>query len=70
MVGVSAISWRTEKGLEEIAVGSDTPYQRRAAEKNDKVPVRYRPNAASGGWGYGRDLVSLPRKGDKPALTS
>ena len=24
------------------------------------VPVRYRPNAASGGWGYGRDLVSLP----------
>ena len=21
-----------------------------------KVPVRYRPNAASGGWGYGRDL--------------
>ena len=24
-----------------------------------KVPVRYRPNAASGGCGYGRD-VSLP----------
>ena len=23
------------------------------------VPVRYRPNAASGGWSYGRDLVSL-----------
>ena len=23
-----------------------------------KVPVRYRPNAASGGWGYGRDLAS------------
>ena len=22
------------------------------------VPVRYRPNAASGGWSYGRDLVS------------
>ena len=22
-----------------------------------KVPVRYRPNAASGGWSYGRDLV-------------
>ena len=21
-----------------------------------KVPVRYRPNAASGGWSYGRDL--------------
>ena len=27
-----------------------------------KVPVRYRPNAASGGWSYGRDLVSLPRR--------
>ena len=24
------------------------------------VPVRYRPNAASGGWGYRRDPVSLP----------
>ena len=24
------------------------------------VPVRYRPNAASGGWSYGRDLVALP----------
>ena len=22
-----------------------------------KVPVRYRPNAASGGWSYGRGLV-------------
>ena len=26
------------------------------------VPVRYRPNAASGGWRYGRDHVSLPRR--------
>ena len=25
-----------------------------------KVPVRYRLNAASGGWSYGRDLVPLP----------
>ena len=23
-----------------------------------KVPVRYRPNAASGGWRYGHDLMS------------
>ena len=30
------------------------------AAKIEKVPVRYRPNAASGGWSYGRDLVSLP----------
>ena len=28
-----------------------------------KVPVRYRPNAASGGWGYGRDLVSAAKRG-------
>ena len=27
------------------------------------VPVRYRPNAASGGWGYGRDLVSAAKRG-------
>ena len=27
------------------------------AERNEKVPVRYRPNAASGGWSYGRGLV-------------
>ena len=33
-----------------------------------KVPVRYRPNAASGLWSYGRDLVALPWKGDTPAL--
>ena len=26
----------------------------------EKVPVRYRPNAASGGWSYGRDVASLP----------
>ena len=25
-----------------------------------KVPVAYRPNAASGGWSYGRNLASLP----------
>ena len=34
-----------------------------------KVPVRYRPNAASGGWGYGRDLVHC-RDREKAALTS
>ena len=28
--------------------------------------VRYRPNAASGGWSYGRDLASLPLKGKHP----
>ena len=33
------------------------------------VPVRYRPNAASGGWGYGRDLVHC-RDREKAALTS
>ena len=27
-----------------------------------KVPVRYRPNAASGGWSYGRDLVSAVKR--------
>ena len=27
------------------------------------VPVRYRPNAASGGRGYGRDLVSAVKRG-------
>ena len=31
--------------------------------KTEMVPVRYRPNAASGGWSYGRDLVSPPRFG-------
>ena len=31
-----------------------------------KVPVRYRLNAASGGWSYGRDLVSLSWKGKHP----
>ena len=25
---------------------------------SEKVPVRYRPNAASSGWSYGCDLVS------------
>ena len=25
-----------------------------------KVRARYRPNAASGGWNYGRDLALLP----------
>ena len=35
-----------------------------------KVPVRYRPNAASGGWSYGRDLVSaVKRARETPALT-
>ena len=37
--------------------------------KLEKVPVRYRPNAASGGWGYGRDLVHC-RDRKKAALTS
>ena len=27
------------------------------------VPVRYRPNAASGGWSYGRGLVHCHEKG-------
>ena len=26
-----------------------------------EVPVRYRPNAASGGWRYGRDLARAAR---------
>ena len=30
---------------------------------SDKVPVRYRPNAASGGWSYGRDLAHRREKG-------
>ena len=33
---------------------------------SNKVPVRYRPNAASSGWSYGRDLASLPWKGKHP----
>ena len=28
------------------------------------VPVRYRPNAASGGWSYGRDLCHCREKGN------
>ena len=28
----------------------------------DIVPVRYRPNAASGGWSYGRDLCHCRRR--------
>ena len=32
----------------------------------EMVPVRYRPNAASGGWSYGHDLASLPWKGKHP----
>ena len=35
----------------------------------EKVPVRYRPNGASGGWSYGRDLVSAVKR-EAPALTS
>ena len=31
-----------------------------------KVPVRYRPNAASGGWSYGRGLVHFCEKGTHP----
>ena len=27
-----------------------------------KVPVRYRPNAASGGWSYGRDLAHYRKR--------
>ena len=27
-------------------------------------PVRYRPNAASGGWSYGRDLRQCREKGN------
>ena len=27
------------------------------------IPVRYRPNAASGGWGYGRDLCTAVKRG-------
>ena len=36
------------------------------------APVRYRPNAASGGWSYGRDLLvtAVKRGGDTLALTS
>ena len=30
------------------------------------VPVRYRPNAASGGWSYGRGLVHCREKGAHP----
>ena len=32
-------------------------------ERLIKVPVRYRPNAASGGWGYGRDLFNAVKRG-------
>ena len=34
-----------------------------------KVPVRYRPNAASGGWSYGRDHVHC-RAARETRLTS
>ena len=38
-------------------------YESNLAEASfEMVPVRYRPNAASGGWSYGRNLVSLPRR--------
>ena len=29
-----------------------------------KVQVRFRPNAASGGWSYGRDYVMMTYEGD------
>ena len=32
-----------------------------------KVAVRYRPNAASSGWSYERDLSHRREKGDTPA---
>ena len=39
-----------------------TPLRMRACGKK-KVPVRFRPNAASGGWGYRRDFVSVAKRG-------
>ena len=41
----------------ELFIKAGTRHVRTGPPKK-KVPVRYRPNAASGGWGYGRDLVS------------
>ena len=43
-----------------VVFGLGTRLRVRMRTKFEKVPVRYRPNAASGGWSYGRDLVSLP----------
>ena len=34
-----------------------------------KVPVRYRPNAVSGGWNYGRDLVSAVKRENPRHIT-
>ena len=36
---------------------------KRAFKIYGMVPVRYRPNAASGGWSYGRDLSHCREKG-------
>ena len=33
-----------------------------------ELEVRYRPNAASGGWSYGRDHVMMTYEGDTPGL--
>ena len=41
-----------------------TDITRRRNVRIQKVPVRYRPNAASGGWRYGRDLVHCREKGN------
>ena len=38
--------------------------------KYGKVPVRYRPNAASGGRSYGRDLIHMKAIHPVPAVIS
>ena len=54
-----ALLWHTQETMSEedrIHLDALSEEDLNYIANNEKVPVRYRPDAASGGWGYGRDL--------------
>ena len=57
------VDWERRKYTWEIREQTRTFAER---GRLHKVPVRYRPNAASGGWSYGRGLVHCREKGTHP----